>query len=1543
MITAPEILRCDLVYRLGWALLHSWWQIALVASVLAALLAALRRRSANLRYVVGCAGLAAMFVLPMVTYCVIPNPLRPESAAVAIPPDNPAAASVDHSPARGEPPPGTRASARPPDSEPSGAGAERGSLPLSSRPSPEFTPAAEPATPLAELVSQALLPWIPWFVVVWVVGVFSLSVWHLGGWAAMQRLKHLATTPTGPDGARRLAELIERMRLSRPVRMFQSAMVDVPAVIGWLRPVLLVPAAMLGELLPQQIDAVLAHELAHVRRYDYLVNLLQALIETLLFYHPAVWWLSRRIRIERENCCDDAAVVLCGSRVDYAATLMALEQGRLAPRLAVAASRADRAGTALSRVRRVLGFPSPDLHGWRASLGGGFGVLLLIGTLAGYVATGAAHDQGPGEKTTLPLPAAKTAASLLGDFRTAGSFWAQAEVGKRLIALGDKNIVPDMVKMLKSEDRRTRCNAGWVLAGLGDQRGLTTVLAELTDAGQRPTKMIRSDGKPNVPGQIQQDRYYAVHVLGEIGDQRAVPELIEALKDESINYKAAIVLGSLGDRRAIPALKQMLEHCQPDQRLWAGSGLARLGDPLGVPTVAEFLKHPQWTQRRHAADALGESQDKRAVAPLIDALKDKQAEVRASAARALGRLADQAAIPALEALLDDHEVTTSGPPTAVGNAAAEAIRQIRGAAQPTARAASQPKPPLESEQSTWGPAVEGVQVRLRAGQSKWIQGIVPRLAADVRNAGKRDLWVARAQQLCELEVDGRWYRWAGGMDVKGSGFLPGRQYDDIPVSLVSDWASDGKPLILGPGKHSIRVAFIASPSRDDAGGPVRAVSNPVEIEITAEKIQWGQKAEGLQAGLVFDMQERPYHVGELVSFRLYVRNMGDKAVELVDSVGVNPPRDDAPLIGWAPSVHDAAGKPLPVGMAPMDVPVLKRRRSLPAGETMLVGTVSLRLDSRPDRGGTPFLSLQPGTYRVSQKCRFAADAEATWSGELASGELWLKVVAAETRAEGSAARAAGKEGAEADWGPAVEGVQCRLEAGKPAWQPAEMLTLKAYVRHQTETTLFLSNHPMFGAQLQVDGHWHRFGGAVPWAGPSHSSSKFRTQDQQPLAIALDANWQQIDNKEPLRVDPGRHVIRFAWEGHPEKGPREGPDEQRSVVLLSNPLEIIVPSERPQPKPSDVHADERNAAAALQQLGAILAADDQGKIRSVRLSRTAVTDADLGHLKGLSGLKTLYLDDTRITDAALQHLAGLTGLETLSVNYTRISDAGLEHLKGLKGLQSLALLDSEVTAAALRELKKTRPELRTTVDPLKLSGLGDLRGWRNSAKLNDEYELVSVDLLDANITDTALARLKGRQSLQDVCLAKANITDAGLAELRKLTDLHTLYLSGTRITDAGLDCLKDMTKLKTLFLADTQIGDAGLARLSHLTNLESLLIDGTQVTDAGMAHLKRLTKLTLLRLNNCQISGAGLSQLRDLTKLTALELNGTAVSDTGLVHLQPLVNLELLYLSHTSVTDAGLTYLTGLRKLRGLQIEDTAVTDEGIQRLKQVLPNASVYR
>jgi hypothetical protein len=144
--------------------------------------------------------------------------------------------------------------------------------------------------------------------------------------------------------------------------------VAVPTAIGWLRPVILLPVGALTGLTVQQLEAIIAHELAHIRRHDYLINLLQTVIETLLFYHPAVWWVSRRIREEREHCCDDLAVSVCGDALSYARALFTMEQLRAAtPPLAMAAN----GGALMNRIERLVGVKTQRQNhftGWLAAL-----------------------------------------------------------------------------------------------------------------------------------------------------------------------------------------------------------------------------------------------------------------------------------------------------------------------------------------------------------------------------------------------------------------------------------------------------------------------------------------------------------------------------------------------------------------------------------------------------------------------------------------------------------------------------------------------------------------------------------------------------------------------------------------------------------------------------------------------------------------------------------------------------------------------------------------------------------------------------------------------------------------------------------------------------------------------------------------------------------------------------------------------------------------------------------------------------------------------
>src|SRR4029079_16056399 len=111
-----------------------------------------------------------------------------------------------------------------------------------------------------------------------------------------------------------------------------SARARVPFVVGWIKPAVVIPGSALTGLSVQELDAILLHELAHIRRHDYAINLVQTLIETLFFYHPAIWWVSRQIRKEREHCCDDLAAESCSGGVAvYVRALTTLEEMRRLP------------------------------------------------------------------------------------------------------------------------------------------------------------------------------------------------------------------------------------------------------------------------------------------------------------------------------------------------------------------------------------------------------------------------------------------------------------------------------------------------------------------------------------------------------------------------------------------------------------------------------------------------------------------------------------------------------------------------------------------------------------------------------------------------------------------------------------------------------------------------------------------------------------------------------------------------------------------------------------------------------------------------------------------------------------------------------------------------------------------------------------------------------------------------------------------------------------------------------------------------------------
>jgi len=212
----------------------------------------------------------------------------------------------------------------------------------------------------------------------WLAGIAALSLRALIGFYLVQSLKRRDAEMLPAGLLRRCHALQHRLAVAWPVRFLLSRRIDVPMVVGWLRPVVLIPVSAVTGLTPGQLDALILHELAHIRRFDTAINILLVAVETILFYHPAVWWMSRQVRIEREHCCDDFAVSACGDASVYVEAMTALESWKGASRLALAAN----GGNLKHRVARLLNAPAQAPRFSLSALTG----LGLLGLVAASVA-----------------------------------------------------------------------------------------------------------------------------------------------------------------------------------------------------------------------------------------------------------------------------------------------------------------------------------------------------------------------------------------------------------------------------------------------------------------------------------------------------------------------------------------------------------------------------------------------------------------------------------------------------------------------------------------------------------------------------------------------------------------------------------------------------------------------------------------------------------------------------------------------------------------------------------------------------------------------------------------------------------------------------------------------------------------------------------------------------------------------------------------------------------------------------------------------------
>jgi beta-lactamase regulating signal transducer with metallopeptidase domain len=265
----------QVIHSLGWTIVHSLWQATLAAGLFFLLMLLLRKSSSRLRYYTGILTLLLVVVMAAVTFVGTYNSYSSGLTAAAKTEKAVTAAA--------------------------GVGQEGASL----------------LTVLQEYFNQHM----PLIVGIWLLGVLVLVLRLAGGFLLNARIKAKHTAEAPPYWQARLKILARKINLRKTVLLKESALARLPMTIGYLKPIVFVPMGLLTGLPQDQVEALLAHELAHIARSDYLVNIFQSVVDIVFFYHPAVHWISSFVRHEREHCCDDMAVVTMGNSRSFARAL----------------------------------------------------------------------------------------------------------------------------------------------------------------------------------------------------------------------------------------------------------------------------------------------------------------------------------------------------------------------------------------------------------------------------------------------------------------------------------------------------------------------------------------------------------------------------------------------------------------------------------------------------------------------------------------------------------------------------------------------------------------------------------------------------------------------------------------------------------------------------------------------------------------------------------------------------------------------------------------------------------------------------------------------------------------------------------------------------------------------------------------------------------------------------------------------------------------------------------------------------------------------
>jgi beta-lactamase regulating signal transducer with metallopeptidase domain/uncharacterized protein YjbI with pentapeptide repeats len=338
-----RILSDKIIEALGLTIIHSLWQGALIAIVLGILMLFTRKFTSATRYILSVTALAFMLICPVYTFIKNYNP-------------EPAANNTTHA---------VRVSDAPALKREIATAAKNNEIIAAGHTS------KLKSVPIKDFFNRHF----PLIVTVWFAGIIFFTLKFFGALAYTQRLKYFRISQISEDWQKKTRLLCKKLNIGKAVKIYESALAKVPMVIGLIKPVILLPMSAFTGLSPKQLESIIAHELAHILRRDYIINLMQSVVEILFFYHPAVWWINNVIRTERENCCDDIAIAQTGDSTNYARALANIQE-QLLLNNSLALSAAGNKNKLLKRIKRLLNQPKMKtnfIEGFTASC------IILIG------------------------------------------------------------------------------------------------------------------------------------------------------------------------------------------------------------------------------------------------------------------------------------------------------------------------------------------------------------------------------------------------------------------------------------------------------------------------------------------------------------------------------------------------------------------------------------------------------------------------------------------------------------------------------------------------------------------------------------------------------------------------------------------------------------------------------------------------------------------------------------------------------------------------------------------------------------------------------------------------------------------------------------------------------------------------------------------------------------------------------------------------------------------------------------------------------------